>query len=292
MDFIKSLELLSKNSAKLARKLSEWEGKVEQFADVALREVRENSTIIIQEEITNALEKAPEFAYPPLEERLRAIFSNPEIVKSRGRGGGIRLAVELAGTQTDLKEGIDRARQNLGIGQTLDVQKASLFWRERIYRPAREGLRRPRKFKKLSKWSYYKGYKGRKTQETFDYQAYAREKYDATIAARLGSWAGKAPYWILIDKGNHAGKGGEAYPKNGPTNFVGIAESRLNQLYRSVILEITERFMGALSQEVLSFLTNPAEYEPGTVLGNFEYASKAYTITAQAGGEIGVTLSK
>jgi len=291
MDLIEDLLLLSKNAAKLARKLSDWEGKVEQFTEIAAQKVRELGIAIIQDEITRALIEAPEFAYPPLEDRLRAVFSSPEIIKTRREG--VRIAAELAGTPTDLWEGIERARQSLGIGHTLDIQRASVFWKERIYRPAREGLQRPRSFKKLSKWSYYKGYKGRRTQETFDYQMYAREKYDATIAARLGSWAGKAPFWILIDQGNLGGnKGGTPYPTNGPTNFVKVAQARLNQLYRQIMIDITEQFMGALSQEVVSFLENPVDYEPGTILGNFEYAGRAYTITAQAGGEIGVALSK
>ena len=92
MDLLEDLKLLSKNAAKLSRKLSEWDGKVEQFTEIAAEEVRKRGIAIIQEEITTALEKAPEFAYPPLETQLRTVFSNPELIRVKPEG--VRIAYE------------------------------------------------------------------------------------------------------------------------------------------------------------------------------------------------------
>ena len=280
--------LLSKNAAKLARTLGEFEGTPDAFAAKVLEDMQVEGQAVIQGHITEALMLAKEYAIPEFEEPLRMAFAKPEIlITSRA---GIKInAKRVAGSWAELGAGIKAARLALGVTGRLSAKKASDFWRERIYRPAREGLQRPRIFKKLSKWSYYKGYKGRRTQSTFDYRKYGIEKYYETIRTRLGMWHGKAPYWLWIEHGNHSGEGGTPYPVGSPTNFVARAEVSLNRLYEQKILALMDQFTEAVGEEIKAFLLNPQGYEPGTHLAEFEYLGTRFQISAGKQGEISVT---
>jgi len=287
-DFITDLMLLSKNATKLARKLGEFEGTPDAFAAKVLKGIEVEGQAIIQGHITEALLLAKEYAIPEFEEPLRMAFAKPDILITKR--AGIKIdAVKKVGSWAELGAGIKAARLALGITGRLSAKKASDFWRERIYRPAREGLQRPRVFKKLSKWSYYKGYKGRRTQSTFDYRTYGIKKYYETIRTRLRMWHGKAPYWLWIEHGNHSGEGGTSYPACGPTNFVARAEVSLNRLYEQKMFALIEQFTEAVGEEIKAFLQNPQGYEPGTYLADFEYLGTRFQISAGKQGEISVT---
>jgi hypothetical protein len=187
-----------------------------------------------------------------------------------------RLGATLhAGSTATLIEGIHTARAELGLGR-LTPEQALEFWTHRIYRPAREGLVRPTRFKKNI---------GRGKQQPgtrFDYVGYAKKTYRKTIKARIQTWGALAPYWIWLDKGT------SGYPKKGGTNFIMKAEAEATTLYKQELINFIEAFATAINKEIRDFLLNPQGYEPGTHLGFLETARGNYRISVTPTGQLGI----
>jgi hypothetical protein len=119
---------------------------------------------------------------------------------------------------------------------------AARLWREKLYKPAREGIAPPEKAKKAKKTvssdtdklldELEKGFPGEKKKDKI---AEAKVKYRETIQNRLNKLdIDEAPFWELIDNGNTAFDE-VAYPVFGATNFVNEAERILSMLFRESI---------------------------------------------------------
>jgi len=275
------LKFISRNAAKLARKLSEFVGTPEMLAAMAANRIIDEALSIILEELERAINVRPmtgkvsEYSHPLLREKLIEVFSNPAILTiTRDRIDIRTQAFLLGGNAGDLQQGIDAAREVLGLGR-LDHARALEFWRERIYRPAREGLVRPRRFKKNV------GVAGQK--EAFDYAGYGIMKYETTIETRVSFWGEKAPYWIWLNYGSTGG-----YPEYRPTNFVEKAEKRISNLYTNAIIQLTNEFTNAITAEIQAFLLNPQTYEPGTELARFEMEGAEFMLGVTPTGELAV----
>lgn len=289
-----SLRRIAQNAAKLVSRLTEYEYQEVKgiLAGRAAELVLDDAMLALIDELTRAIESgSKEFNYPGLREGLITAFSKPYILQFEPEKVRI-LAREVAGDDGDLALGIAAARAELSVGH-LSADKAAEFWEHRIYRPAREGLKRPRRFKKNLK--YYKskkirtGQRGRpKTRKPFDYQAYGIEKYKKTVEARLNAWSNKAPYWIWLNYGNHGGEGGSPYPKTGPTHFVEKAEQRILVLYKEAFAQVAQELAEAITAEVQDFLINPESYQPGQHLAVIETAAGKFNIGVTRGGRVGV----
>ena len=184
-----------------------------------------------------------------------------------------RNVMKFAGGLSQLLAGIEGARRELGIGGRLSPEKALEFWTQRIYRPAREGLLIPRRFKK--------NIRGR-NKTAFDYVGYATMKYNTTIEARLTSWGSQAPYWIWLDKG------GGGYPPGKPTGFIFKSQERINSLFRANIEAVAREFSDAISNEISSFLRNPQSYEPGQFIDEVVFEGRRFRVGVSPTGEISI----
>jgi hypothetical protein len=283
-DFRSDLTFISKGSAKLARKLSEFEGSTEIFAGMVASEIIDDAYAILLEELRAAIAQSQEYDYPEFSEKLIEVFSRPGIITITKDTVDIYSgAIRVAGDWGDLWMGVNAARAALGVGK-LDKGRALAFWRERIYRPAREGLKRPRLFKKNK--GFYRG-AGRGERIPFDYSAYGIMKYGTTLDARLTLWGEKAPYWLWLHFGNTQ-KGGGGYPTVRPTFFVRTAEKKIDALYRQEIIRIVNEFTEAVSREVQQFLQHPEAYTPGQELAVFEAASGSFRLGVTPTGQLGV----
>ena len=282
-EFGRDLQFLSRNAAKLARKLGEFEGNVEMLRDIVASRISGEAVDILLEELRKAIVVSKEYNDPVFRGDLERVFSNPAMIRIGRAGVNIMpQAMILAGTWGELEYGIEGARAVLGLGR-LDRGKALEFWKQRIYRPAREGLKIPRRFKKNK--SFYKGAnKGERV--VFDYQAYGFTKYGRTIATRKSFWGAKAPYWLWLNFGNE-GKG-KAYPSIKPTNFIAHAERRVSSLVEQRLFEITNEFTDAISREVELFLRNPQAYQPGQELDRFMLEGAEFRLGVTPTGELGV----
>lgn len=293
-DIAASLRRTSQNAAKLVSRLNLYEYEVAKgiLAGRAADLILDEALKILIEELIKAIESGSrEFDYPGLREGLITAFSHPAILLFEPDRVKV-LANEVAGDSGDLGLGIAAARSELGLGY-LSPDKAAEFWEHRIYRPAREGLKRPQRFKK--NLSYYKSKTVRNKEsgksekrKPFDYQAYGLEKYKRTVEARLKAWSNKAPYWIWLNYGNHGGEGGAPYPETGPTHFVEKAEQRIMAIFETAMIEITQELADAITAEVQDFLTNPDNYQPGQHLATVETSAGKFNIGVTRGGRVGV----
>lgn len=282
-DLKTDLQFISRNAAKLAKKLGELEGNTEMLRGIIADRISEEAIGILLDELGRAIVASKEYNDPIFRGQLERVFSNPAMIKIGRKVDILSRAYILAGTWADLKYGVEGAKAILGLG-ILGKAKALEFWKHRIYRPAREGLKMPRRFKK-NKGFYKTAKKGQRIP--FDYQSYAFTKYSRTLAARKSFWGNKAPYWLWLNFGN--AQGGGAYPKVSPTNFIGQAERRINQLLEQRIIEITNEFSEAISREVEAFLRNPQAYQPGQELNRFMFEGAEFRLGVSPTGELSVS---
>ncbi len=273
IDLQTDLKFISRNSAKLARFIADVRINPDAAAAIAAERVRARSLKILMKHLRSAIRQNNEFNYPDLRRHLISVFNTPEIIVFTRIGVQLRRQVtRIAGNRGALMDGIEMARSSLGLGKLTSGQ-ALEFWRERIYRPAREGLIRPRRFKKNVRG----GQSG-----AFDYVGYGKRKYSLTIKARVQSWGALAPYWIWLDKGS------EGYPSGNGTNFIDRAEEEINRLYRNEIQLVGTRYADSISREVTAFLQSPDNYEPGQFLGEITAGDRTFRLEVTPTGELGI----
>jgi hypothetical protein len=277
LDVSQYLQFTSRNAAKLARKLGDFEGNPEFLASTAADIIYDRARGVLMSRLESAISQAPaEFQYPAMAEQLIHVFSDPDMLTFTRNGVQLeRNAKRIAGNDAHLRAGITAAREELNLGK-LPPDAALRFWRERIYRPARQGLQRPRSFKKNV------GRGKQKPGAPFDYVGYATTAYAKTINERLKSWGDLAPYWIWLDKGS----GG--YPPSNGTNFITHAKAEINALYQNALVEVAEEFSVTINAEVTAFLLNPDTYEPGQFLAEFEFAGARFKLGVTPGGDLSI----
>lgn len=235
---------------------------------------------ILMDELDKALASNDEYGgYPIAVLHLHEVFSDPDMLSVRD--GKIQINAErIAGSQADFDDGVRSARERLKLGK-LKKRSARNFWKTYIYKPYREGI--VPKGKLLGKPQ--RGVR----RKRFDWLEYASRKYPLTIQVRMEEWGThKAPYWILLDKGN-VGKRG-AYPHNQATNFIYSATLRLNNVYEFEKSEVSSEYASELEREINRFLANPEEYEPGYIFDTIEQEGKRYSIYVTRTKRLGVAL--
>lgn len=259
-DFVRGIQTIASNAAQLAATIQKSSVEVDWIAVQAWEVTKAPAQQILIEELVFAINKSREYSIPEYAEQLISVFSNPaimELVNPTLDMLSLRPAVDtIAGSRDDLWRGILLAKGTLGIGDKLTPQQASDFWRDRIYKPAREGTGGGSTFLKKS------------MESTTNYGMNA---YFNTLAARMAEWRDMAPYWIFLDEGNHGGGAGIPYPIAGPTRFVERAERRIGILFKKNIFEMTNSVVDSMTEKVNSFVANPAVQNPwpaGWNIGN------------------------
>lgn len=245
-DFIDGLKAISTNAAQLVAVIQKSSVEVDWVAVQAWEVTKAPAQQILLEELVSAINKSREYSIPEYAEQLISVFSNPmilELVNPTLDMISLRPAIDtVAGSRDDLWRGILLAKGTLGVGGKLTPQQASDFWRDRIYKPAREGTGGGATYaKKSMEWTTNYGTVG----------------YFNTLTARMAEWGNMAPYWIFLNEGNHGGGGGIPYPMAGPTRFVEKAERRIGLLFKKNIFEMTNSVVDSVAEKVNEFVTNP-----------------------------------
>ena len=245
-DLYLELQRAADNAAQLVAVLQQSAVEIDFIYLQAWEAIKPAAQQILLEELAGAISRSSEYDIPEYAEQLLSVFSNPEIiglVNPTLEQVSLRPAIDtVAGSRDDLWRGILLAKADLGIGNKLTPQQASDFWRDRIYRPAREGTGGGATYAKKS------------MEMTTNYGTVG---YFNTLTARMAEWGGMAPYWIFLNEGNHGGGGGVPYPMAGPTRFVERAENRITLLLKQTIFEMTNAVTDSIEQTVVAFSQDP-----------------------------------
>lgn len=245
-DLYLELQRAADNAAQLVAVLQQSAVEIDFIYLQAWEAIKPAAQQILLEELAGAISRSSEYGIPEYAEQLLSVFSNPEIiglVNPTLEQVSLRPAIDtVAGSRDDLWRGILLAKADLGIGNKLTPQQASDFWRDRIYRPAREGTGGGATYAKKS------------MEMTTNYGTVG---YFNTLTARMAEWGGMAPYWIFLNEGNHGGGGGVPYPMAGPTRFVERAENRITLLLKQTIFEMTNAVTDSIEQTVVAFSQDP-----------------------------------
>jgi hypothetical protein len=283
-NFATNLQHISRNAAKLSAKLGEFVENTESFRNIIVSRIFGEAQQILIHHVTDAATVVDEYRIPQFYDMLYEVFSDPRMLVFTNNGLDLMSrAMIVAGNWADLREGIDYARERLisersGNYRSLDYYDALVFWTHRIYRPAREGLTRPTRFKKNI------GEDRRKT--AYDYSSYGARTYARTIEYRIEGWRNKAPFWLWLNFGSSGG-----YPEHSGTHFIEAAEREINALYVSESVRLTREFTDAVGREVQQFLLNPQSYQPGQELSRFEFGEQQFVIGVSPTKEISIRSS-
>lgn len=287
-------EGLSVSASKLAKVIGGVDITSDELADIAASYIHSYARDILLENLLNAIAKVKEYQENILAANLIRVFSDPLMISFSKNGVYIR-AKELGGDWNDFQMGIDAAKKDLNLGK-LSYLDALNFWKERIYGPARED-KVPHIFSHIN-WGKLKREHPRKKirynirsrqetinlgGETYDYYAYAVEKYYGTVYARIVNWGKKAPYWLLLNSGSSGG-----YPSNAPTNFVEHSIIQINALFKDTIFALTEEYTNILNTEIVKFLEHPENYVPSQTISTFITAGGAYRASVTPKGRLGI----
>jgi len=232
---------------------------------------------ILLTNLENAIAQTPEFQDEALSERLRVVFSKEDMVKVEGEK--IRIyAPSKAGDYYDLAR-IMASAKNEYSDSKLSPEDALNFWKERIYKPARENTV-PTKTDD-PKRNFYRGNK-------FDYRGYGREAYRQAIDTRL-SRTTQMPFWNWLEDGLDA----SYYPSWGATNFVRNTKDQGNALYREEVLKLTREVTSVINDDMAKFLENPETFEPGTIFSEIiGFTEETYYVIVTPKSKLGVTTER
>ncbi len=217
-----------------------------------------------------------EFDIPEFRDPLLRTFNNEKIVQVMDDQIDLEEGALLyAGTWEDWADGIEAAREALGLGggNFTKTQRAK-FWRDFIYGPARIGMD---EHLYANEDKYTEG--GRLN---------AQELYKTTIQARLMEWEGGAPYWLILEYGNHDNN--LAFPRFRGTFFLEKSRREAQLIYTRELLNIENQVENIVLREVEKFLDNPDSYEPYDILAQFYADSKKYNVYVTKTRRIGVAL--
>lgn len=220
---------------------------------------------ILRYELVKAIEKTGEYDYLPLKERLLEVFDNINMVRSSLRDDSIYFDLEgIAGDTGDLQDGINFAREMIGVSGKRTKQQKAYFWRHFIYEPGVLGLGDEDAIEK------------------------GGLMYADTVAWRLQGWKGLAPYWYWLEHGNEDSD--LAFPKFGGTNFRMIAEERATALFRSALAQVDLEARNIIYEAAENYLQNPEAYKEFDILGQFYASGQGYLVYVTATRKIGVAL--
>lgn len=252
------LEILTPRAKEWAIYLREnaLEGADRARIAIALGRVKNRIEGLIINNLRHAIE-GTEFDEPVLKGHLISVFQSNEIVNVDIDGNIYFTAEDVAGDDKDYYDGIQVARQTLGIGQGGTAEQRAKIWKQFIYQPAREGI-------------HPEDWTPEKVEQAKGY-------YERTIDARVAAWGGKAPYWYFLEHGNVAND--LAYPPpQEPTRFLENSRIQGQQLFNEALRNVIIEEGNVLEQEGEKFLADPKSFKPGEILNTFYAEGKKYYI--------------
>lgn len=242
-------------------------------------QLQKEANSILAKEAIKAAQATGEYDQPifygPLE---KAALMPESVIMSVIGEDKLSVVIDLdstAGELVEFAQAVAKAKEQVSSGEA-STARASVFWREFVYKPTREG-----------------GGAGKDTS-----------LYYETWDARRANFSSLAPYWKLIDKGN-VGKLGDGvpYPLVSPTNFVSKARAKIRRMalnrYRKEVVRVSAQLdedsygAGNALDSILDILDESAAgagWQPGTILRKLELGQRKYKIYITRTGKIGFSL--
>lgn len=216
--------------------------------------------------VAEACYEAEEFNYRPyINHLLSAVDANKDIILTivplkNYSDFTVNLDLSPLGTVDEWFGIVQQARDDKGWGKTrgipftnphgLDdaVEREDLavrMWREKIYKPGREGGKVIKYYTEKKK---KKDGTISKTQKTKDVTAKYKGKYQETVDYRLSLLPkDRAPFWELIEYGN-ADSGEEgAYPTSNPAHMISKIETSIKRILKATYKDYLEKAEEALT---------------------------------------------
>ncbi len=259
---------LTFNAREMARNVQDDTFSDTIIVSLALEIAHPKILALLQNNLNDAIEASGEYNFPAFKGTLQEVFSNPNLIQATPNGilNIIDQVLQIAGSESDLFDGINAARAELGVGMG-DIEKRAAFWKHFIYRPAREGAAAPQ--------SVPKGKKQAARNE-------AKQLYEKTIQARLSAWGNKVPFWIWLEFGNMGPVGaGHEYPPVGASRFVLNTEEEGQILFDEALDQVRSETENILAQELDAFAQADGtirKEKPGTILQEFFVKGEPFVI--------------
>lgn len=228
---------------------------------LAFGRIQDRALEIIRSNLDQAIKDTKEYNISELSAPLFGLFADKDVLAVTEDGEIYHLAEEVVGDYNDFLDGIELARATLGVGG--GGASAAAFWRKKIYEPYRMNVE-----------TSAKGYE------------FAANAYERTIEARKAGWSGKAPYWLILEYGNYGDS--FAFPQFAGTYFLDKSIRAIQKLFNLELQHVNQEIENTLNTEMLSFLNNPDQYQPGTIFEETIIEGKRYFIYVTKTRKLGI----
>jgi len=296
---------MAKVSSNLQKLVVELEKVQRQARTAAVMKTKEQylaySKAVLKSNVESALSTSKEYNTPEFKAGIMEAINDDRVIIFKYESGRVYTIVQMnlvAGRLSDYAAAVEKARATLERGGAKDMGMASRFWKNIIYRQAREGLK--------VKQRRTKGQKGRTPSRVKE----GKNLYRMTIKERLSNCIGLAPWWELLDKGNTGtdfpDRGGTPYPSSPPTRFVEKTEAKLDRYIQKKYARIYDELLKEISKEnygyenlynditsvVRAFNSRGAgNYTPGKIFKYIEMKSREYILYLTETGQLGFRLA-
>lgn len=256
-----------------------------------LPDLKPSAHRILADQAEVAAIRTREFGLPIFIEPLReACLMDEALTIFLDMEGQPSVLINLDKTAGRLSEYVDAvadARGELSSGKKVSIIAASHFWKNYIYRQAREGLSLPVGNRVMS----------------------GEQMYWRTVETRFSKFTSLAPYWMIIDKGNTVmpGRGGYPYPAFNAQRFTtkaeGAIEAEARLLMRPAIIRYEEKLdikvyggediIETLGDYIAIFEEErePPAWAPGRILQEVQIKARDYDVYITRTGLLGLRLS-
>lgn len=230
---------------------------------------------IIDWNFERALEQAPEYAYAPLANRLRANLRKDGFIRIYGTLDwfDVELDVDnILGSEAVFWAGVFQVRDMLPRTKQATKAQRDAYWRNVVYASRDADI------------GYYESEDDNASLELDDVKE-AGNLYDNTIKLRLQAWGGLSPYWFLLEYGND-GEG--AFPTNDATNFLSWSSREIKSEMEDLVRSVSDELGRNINTSLLNFLDNPYSAEPRDVFLQFRVEGTPYNLYVTPTRQLGL----
>jgi len=273
-EFIDYFKRLESGLIKIKSKIENFD--IDNIYNEVIEEIDGDARRILAKNLHEARSVSTEYNTQKFARAFNKLIRHPNLI-SYTKTGVYLNAKAIGGDWDDYITMKLKAKMDLNYARILSPGRAALFWRERIYKPFREGVK-PQHFLHEPRRKYKRNRrKTLKRPVPYNYFEYSKRMYTKIMEGRRQATDyGLMPYWLQLEFGT---LGYYDYPQNDPTNFMRKSEAAINQLYLQRLAEKAEELITVVNDNMAKFLQNPDSVDPDTIFGKFSgLDNKTYII--------------